>query len=196
MPKVGAPGPPTFGCILLKAISVINRPGSARMDGLQRMRTFIDRYYRFLKLLLTVLMAGLLIPVSLQIFSRYTGFIPRYIWTEELARFCFIWIVLVGAIIGVRDGTHFTADFLPHPASKRVEALIRMFSDSVVFLVALIFVIWGWPLLQFGLMQESEMAELPMVFIYAAWPIAGISSILFLIERFGEHLRLFREGAA
>lgn len=160
------------------------------------MRTFIDGYCRFLKLVLTVLMGVLLIPVSLQIFSRYTGVIPRYIWTEELARFCFIWIVLVGAMIGVREGTHFTADFLPHPKSKRAEAVARIFADFIVFLVALIFVVWGWPLLQFGLMQESEMAELPMVYIYAAWPVAGISSILFLGERLAGHIRLFREGDA
>ncbi len=159
------------------------------------MRKLIEGYYRALRLLLTALMVVLLVPVSLQIFSRYVGFIPRYIWTEELARFCFIWIVLVGATIAVRDGTHFTADFLPHARSHRVEALARMFADLVVFLVALIFVVWGWPLVQFGLMQESEMAELPMVYIYAAWPVAGLSWILFLGERLADHLRLFR-GAA
>ena len=160
------------------------------------MTSLIDGYYRFLKLVLTALMFVLLIPVSLQIFSRYIGFIPRYIWTEELARFCFIWIVLVGAMIAVREGTHFTADFLPHPKSNRLEAVARMFADFVVFLVALIFVVWGWPLVKFGLMQESEMAGLPMVYIYAAWPIAGISSIVFLGERLVDHVRLFRDGAS
>lgn len=115
------------------------------------MRSFIEGYYRFLRFLLTALIAVLLVPVSLQILSRYVGFVPRYIWTEELARFCFIWIVLVGAMVAVRDGTHFTADFLPHPKSPRWEALVRMFADFVVFLVALIFVVWGWPLVQFGL---------------------------------------------
>lgn len=159
------------------------------------MRSFIDGYHSFLKLMLTALMFVLLIPVTLQIFSRYVGFIPRYIWTEELARFCFIWIVLVGAMIAVREGTHFTADFLPHPKSQRLEAVIRMFADFVVFLVALIFVVWGWPLVKFGLMQESEMAELPMVYIYVAWPIAGITSILFLGERLVDHVRLFKAGS-
>lgn len=156
------------------------------------MRSFIEGYYRFLRFLLTGLIAVLLVPVSLQILSRYVGFVPRYIWTEELARFCFIWIVLVGAMVAVRDGTHFTADFLPHPKSPRREALVRMFADFVVFLVALIFVVWGWPLVQFGLMQESEMAELPMVYIYAAWPVAGLTWILFLGERLVDHIRLYK----
>jgi TRAP-type C4-dicarboxylate transport system permease small subunit len=156
------------------------------------MRRLIQLYFVFLKAVLTALMALLIVPVSLQIFARYVGFIPRYIWTEELARFCFIWIILIGATIAVREGTHFTADFLPHPKSNRGEAVARMLSDLVIFLVAIIFLWWGWPLVKFGLLQESEMAELPMVYIYAAWPIAGASWALFLGERFVDHVRLFR----
>ena len=45
----------------------------------------------------------LIIPVSLQIFSRYTELIPSYIWTEEMARFMFIWTIMIGAMIGVRE---------------------------------------------------------------------------------------------
>ncbi|MCB1741913.1 MAG: TRAP transporter small permease [Gammaproteobacteria bacterium] len=156
------------------------------------MRVFVNAYFRLLQVVLTALMALLMVPVSLQIFSRYVGFIPRYIWTEELARFCFIWIILVGATIAVREGSHFTADFLPHPKSQKLEALIRMLSDFIVFLVALIFLWWGWPLVQFGLMQTSEMAELPMVYIYAAWPFAGASWVLFLIDRLLDHIQLFK----
>ena len=77
------------------------------------MRIVLEGYYRLLKIVLTVLMTLLIIPVSMQILSRYTGLIPRYIWTEEIARFCFVWIILIGAMIAVRDGTHFDVDVLP-----------------------------------------------------------------------------------
>lgn len=158
------------------------------------MRRAIDAYYQFLKLLLTVMMAVLMVPVTLQIVARYIGIIPRYIWTEEMARFCFIWIILIGAMIAVRDGSHFLVDLLPEPRTKRGTAIGRMFSDAIIFVVAVIFVVWGWPLVQFGLLQESEMAELPMVLIYAAWPIAGVTWMLFLGERMVDHLKLFRSG--
>ena len=54
--------------------------------------------------------AVLIIPVSLQIFSRFTALIPSYIWTEEMARFLFIWSIMFGAMLGVREGTHFEVD--------------------------------------------------------------------------------------
>jgi len=159
------------------------------------MKTFLEHYFKFLKIVLTVLMGVLIIPVTMQIFSRYVGFIPRYIWTEELARFCFIWIILVGAMIAMRDGDHFTVDLLPTPKTNKGKALSLMFVDLMTFTMAAIFVVWGWPLVQFGLLQTSEMAELPMVFIYMAWPLTGITWILFLSERVVDHIKLYRSVA-
>ena len=156
------------------------------------MRKIINGYYRFLKILLSFLMGLLMIPVALQIFARYIGLIPRYIWTEEMARFCFIWIILIGSMIAVRDGTHFAVDLLPQPKTNRGEALAKLFVDFIIFLVALIFIVWGWPLVKFGLMQESEMAELPMVLIYAAWPLAGITWLVFLGEKLVDNIKLWR----
>ena len=44
-------------------------------------------YAKLLEFLLAVCVGILVIPVTLQIISRYTPFIPSYIWTEEMARF-------------------------------------------------------------------------------------------------------------
>jgi TRAP-type C4-dicarboxylate transport system permease small subunit len=156
------------------------------------MKKFLDGYYRLLQVLLTLLMGLLMVPVTMQIFSRYIGLIPRYIWTEEIARFCFIWIILIGAMIAVRDGSHFAVDLLPNPKTKRGEAVGRMFVDFIMFLVALIFIVWGWPLVQFGLLQSSEIADLPMIAIYIAWPLAGVTWILFLGEKLADNIKLFR----
>ena len=156
------------------------------------MKKLLDGYYRLLQVLLTLLMGLLMVPVTMQIFSRYIGLIPRYIWTEEIARFCFIWIILIGAMIAVRDGSHFAVDLLPDPKTKRGEAVGRMFVDFIMFLVALIFIVWGWPLVQFGLLQTSEIAELPMITIYIAWPLAGVTWILFLGEKLADNIKHFR----
>ena len=156
------------------------------------MRSVINGYYRLLQRLLTVLMALLIVPVCLQIFSRFFSFVPRYIWTEEIARFCFIWIILIGSMVAVRDGSHFAVDLLPQPRTARGEAIARLFVDAMIFLVAVIFIVWGWPLVKFGLLQESEIAELPMVTIYAAWPVAGLTWVVFLAENTVDNIKRLR----
>jgi TRAP-type C4-dicarboxylate transport system permease small subunit len=157
------------------------------------MKKILDAYYRALQILLATLMGLLIVPVSMQIFSRYIGLIPRYIWTEEIARFCFIWIILIGSMIAVRDGSHFAVDLLPPAKTKRGEAIGRLFVDFIMGLVGVIFIVWGWPLVKFGLLQTSEIAELPMVTIYIAWPIAGVTWLLFLGENAVENVKKFME---
>jgi TRAP-type C4-dicarboxylate transport system permease small subunit len=156
------------------------------------MKRFLDAYYRLLQVLITLLMGLLMVPVTMQIVSRHIGLIPRYIWTEEIARFCFIWIILIGAMIAVRDGSHFAVDLLPDAKTNRGEAVRRLFVDFMVFLVAMIFIVWGWPLVKFGLLQTSEISELPMVTIYIAWPLAGVTWILFLGENTVENIKVLR----
>jgi TRAP-type C4-dicarboxylate transport system permease small subunit len=151
----------------------------------------LNGYYRLLQVLLTLLMTALVVPVTMQILSRYTGVIPRYIWTEEIARFCFIWIVMIGAMIAVRDGTHFDVDVLPK-VSHKVEAGLRIFVHVAMLLAALIFVTYGYQFAKFGSIQSSEISGLPMLSIYIAWPIAGLTWVAFLGEKFREDVRILR----
>lgn len=156
------------------------------------MKRALDLYYRLLQVLITLLMLVLIVPVTMQILSRYTGIIPRYIWTEEIARFCFIWIVMIGAMIAVRDGTHFDVDVLPHSVSAKVEGAFRLFVHAAMLLASMTFVVYGWGFAQFGAIQLSEIAGLPMLWIYAAWPLAGASMVLFLLEKFVEDVKILK----
>src|SRR5688500_9556084 len=101
-------------------------------------RRFTRLYANFLSVLLAVTVGLLVIPVSLQIFSRYTELIPSYIWTEEMARFMFIWTIMIGAMIGVREATHFEVDLLPS-LSPRGEAIARLLGRLGVLVAAYIF---------------------------------------------------------
>ena len=156
------------------------------------MRRFIELYHRLLTWLMVGTVAVLIVPVTLQIISRYTALIPSWIWTEELSRFLFIWMVMLGAMIGVREGTHFEVDLWPE-LSPRPAALLRIVSHVFVLAFALVFVWWGIEFVRFGWSQNSELAELPMAFIFMAWPVAGVTWVLFLGESFVANIRILRD---
>jgi TRAP-type transport system small permease protein len=153
------------------------------------MRTLIDAYSRLLTWLMVATVAVLIVPVSLQVFSRYTALIPSYIWTEELSRFLFIWMVMLGAMIGIKEGTHFEVDVWPE-LGRRANAALKIVSHLFVLIFALVFVYWGVKFVQFGWYQESELAELPMPFIFLAWPLTGLTWLLFVGEIFYDNLRI------
>src|SRR3954447_26015966 len=153
------------------------------------MKSLIDLYHRLLTWLMVASVAALVIPVSLQIVSRYTALIPSYIWTEEMSRFLFIWMVMLGAMIGIREGTHFEVDVWPE-LGRRANAALRIVSSIFVLVFALVFLTWGIKFVEFGWYQESELAELPMPFIFIAWPLAGATWVLFLGEAFVDNWRI------
>jgi TRAP-type C4-dicarboxylate transport system permease small subunit len=158
------------------------------------MQTLNALIYRALQFLLTALLALMLIPVTLQIFSRFVDFIPRYIWTEEAARFCLIWLIMLGATVAVRDGTHFDVDVLPQPKTAKGKAVARIVIHGSMLLVALIFIAFGWRFAMFGWDQNSEMTGINMLSIHAAWPLAGVIWFLFLLEKLGADIKLYLDG--
>ena len=152
-------------------------------------RRFADAYAWLLSTMLVITTAVLVFPVSLQIFSRYTELIPSYIWTEELARFVFIWSIMVGAMLGIKEGTHFTVDVWPR-LSPRSAALLDLVGNACVLVFAFVFLWYGIEFTQFAWNRTSELAELPLWLIHVAWPLAGLTWIAFGGERMMRDLRI------
>ena len=153
------------------------------------MKQFLDGYHRLLTRLMAATVAILIVPVTLQIVSRYTALIPAWIWTEELSRFLFIWMIMLGAMIAVREGTHFVVDVWPD-LQPRAAARLQIATNVFILAFAVVFVWWGIQFVRFGWDQTSELAELPMGFIFVAWPVAGLTWLLFLGESFVMCLRI------
>jgi TRAP-type C4-dicarboxylate transport system permease small subunit len=157
------------------------------------MRKFIDGYYWLLNVLLGISVGVLIVPVTLQMIARFTDLLPSWIWTEEMARFLFIWMVMLGAMVGVRDGTHFDVDVWPE-LKPRANALLRIVSMVFILLFALVFVWYGIKFVQFGWDQTSELADMPMTWIFIAWPLTGFTWLLFGTERLLRDIRIVRYG--
>jgi len=156
------------------------------------MKRLLDGYYRLLGRLLTALMGLIIIPVAMQILSRYTGAIPRYIWTEEAARFCFVWIIMIGSMIAVRDRAHFDVDLLPAPKTNRGKGFARLAPNLAMLAMAGVFLWDGYDFAAFGFIQSSEMSGINMLTIYISFPLAGATWIVFLLEKIWDDIRLIR----
>ena len=74
-------------------------------------------------------------------------------------------------------------------AGERTAAIV---SHVFVLVFALVFFWWGIQFVRFGWDQLSEIAELPMWTIFVAWPVAGITWMLFIGESFIANLRILR----
>lgn len=147
------------------------------------MKKLVDLYFGLLSALVTVLVGALIVPVTLQILSRYTDLIPTLMWTEEAARFCLVWVIMLGATIAVREGLHFDIDLLPAPKTAFGGVLARLVVDAAVAATGIAFLWIGSGYALGALTEVSEITELRMIWMYIAFPVSAGGWILFSCER-------------
>lgn len=156
----------------------------------------LDGFCSALRVLLAVLMGALAVPVAMQVISRYTGFIPTYLWTEELATFLFVWIVMIGSMVAVWDGTHFDVRVIPDAQSP----LLRLVQTAVVHVAiaifALLFAVYGIEYTEFGSNQRSVMMRANLAITHVSVPIAGVVWLVFSAYRLSEAVGVYREARA
>ena len=119
-----------------------------------------------------LLLAIITVDLLLGVFSRYV--LERtFVWYDEVARACFIWLVFLGAAAAVKRGAHFGlhvfVELMP-PALKRAALLLTPFT-VIVFSAA---IAWqGWALMRHGSAQTTAVMAMPVSWIYAAMPVGG-----------------------
>jgi TRAP-type C4-dicarboxylate transport system permease small subunit len=96
-------------------------------------------------------------------------------------------------MIAVRDDTHFDVDLLSHSRSPKTELVLALLRSGLMAAVALTFLIYGYDFAVLGSRQRSEIAGLPMLSIYIAWPVAGATWLVFLGERIVGEIRAYRK---
>ena len=143
----------------------------------------LETFCQGLRILLGCLMASLAIPVGMQVISRYTGVIPTYLWTEELATFIFVWIVMIGSMVAVWEGTHFDVVITPDAHRPATIFLQKATVHLFVGIFALLFAWYGIEYAKVGAIQSSVMLRANMLWIYVSVPIAGFVWTMFSAYR-------------
>ena len=155
-------------------------------------KTLEVAFFSALEKLLVILLACMVIMVFGNVVLRWTINSGIEV-SEEMSRFFFIWMVMIGAIIGVRERLHFDVDIW-NDTSPRTNAVLRIVANVFVLGFTGVMIYWGIEFTKFGWNQTSELADLPMWLIFIAWPVAGVSWLLFLIEAFVRDIGLYKRG--
>lgn len=137
--------------------------------------------------LTVVTFALLVIVVFLQVVCRIIGIAMP--WSEEAARFLFIWLIYLAGFITIRKGMNITfdlvLDLLPKPIWKVVFTIVNLV--SIVFLVVVI--VLGTQIAWMNMTQLSTVLRIPMGWIYLAIPIGSLGMLIAQIEFYFKHIR-------
>lgn len=147
------------------------------------MDSLIKKYNKFMSYLGLVCLGWFIISVLIQVISR--TFLPKTpSWTEELARYLFIYMVAFGSSVAVHKkefvAVDLIIDFLPKIIRKLIELVI-----NIVLLLFVTFVLLK-SVLSFAILEYrmvSTAMQVPMQYIYFSMIILfGLLILSFVME--------------
>ena len=141
-----------------------------------------DILYTVIKIFCAVFLTGLIVTVFIQVFGRYV-LRTSTPWSEETAIYCFIWMVLMGSALGVRDHSHLVADLLPESMGPFLDKLVLSFTHVTTAILAVVFAWFGYEYAILSLTRYSDTMGFPMFYINVSVPVSGVAMLLFVAER-------------
>lgn len=146
---------------------------------------------------LLVFYVMLVVTMAIEVVRREV-FAYSSIWGEEIVRYSFIYLVWIGAAVAVKDRAHIRIDVLFHYVPPRIKALLMIFGDFVMFIIALLALYWSietvhvsW---KFG--SVSHGLRMSLVWFLMAIPIGFSLMIIRLIQSFLRDLSDLKAGRA
>jgi len=129
-----------------------------------------------------LLMAVMVATIVLQVFCRFVLGNPLS-WSEELARYLFVWITFLGAAVAYRHGGHIVVETVVVLLPRRLQATLAWVVDALMVVALVVLLVQGLGIVQVNSNVEATMLEIPMSWIYASVPTSAVLMLAYQVER-------------
>ena len=151
---------------------------------------WLDKYFE--ELLIGFFMLVMTVVIAVQVFMRYV-MQDSLSWSEELARYCFIWLVFLGISYAVKLEKHMRIDVLFLVLKNKGKAILGIISNLLFLGFAVFAIVYGYQIssevLAWG--QVSPALNIPVGLVYMAGPVGmGLTAIRLIqqLVRYGKSL--------
>ncbi|MDX6151524.1 TRAP transporter small permease [Marinococcus sp. PL1-022] len=152
---------------------------------------WMDRHIE--EVLLIVLSTVMLGIIGVQIFMRFIlG--SSLGWSEELARYCFIWLVFIGVSYGVKKQRHIKVDVVLLLLKEKGKVVLNMVSNIIFLLFAVSIAVYGLGISFqiFGWGQLSPSLGAPMGAVYLAAPVGMLLTAIRITQQLIKQIKYLK----
>ena len=130
----------------------------------------IEEYLLVSSLVFTVLL------IFYQVIMRY-GFNNSSFWSEELARYIFMWQIWLGASIGFKDDKHIKIELLTSHLHGKAKVFFSLLSNLLMFAFCAFLVVKGVEFLRFTakLKMVTPALRFSYVYVYVSLPLSALA---------------------
>jgi TRAP-type C4-dicarboxylate transport system permease small subunit len=153
---------------------------------LNRLLSILDQTLDVFTIIMTI---GIVLFVTLGVFFRFVINFPAP-WTQEMARYMFIYLTFIGSALAVREKTHITIDILVDVFPKLLKTIILLFVQVGIIFFLIILSIGSWYMVkESGDVSSATLRWVKMSHIYFSVFAGSILMIFYSLVRSAEIIR-------
>ncbi|MEJ7688708.1 MAG: TRAP transporter small permease [Variovorax sp.] len=147
----------------------------------------IDWFFRLLELLVVACMVAMVIMVFGNVVLRY-GFNSGITVSDEMSRYCFIWLTYIGAMVAMRDGAHLGVDTLIRKLPLGGKKFCFALSQALMLFCNVLFLMGTYQMHELQVTNVSPVVGISMIWIYGIGYVVSVVMGAFNVSKL---LRLF-----
>jgi TRAP-type C4-dicarboxylate transport system permease small subunit len=151
-------------------------------------------FLKFEENLAALFMGGLLFVLFLQVFTRYVLNDPLS-WTEEAARYIYVYVVFLGASAAISDRSHVGIDYFAKALPIRAQWIVSLLVNLAILFVLAQLLWWGWRAAMRQWNMPLVVLDVPYTWVYVVIPITAVLMTIRTIAVMGEDFQAMRKGA-
>jgi TRAP-type C4-dicarboxylate transport system permease small subunit len=140
-------------------------------------------YNKAAEILSVILLIAITIIVFIAVGARYIFEMP-FEWSEEFARYGFIWICFLGFALAEKSGEHFRITYFADKMPAKMRLIVEIFLNGLILVVMYRFFIESMNYYNQGKSGISTIMLIPLNYIYAALPVGIVLMALNRIKIF------------
>ena len=146
------------------------------------MQKTIDYFFKLLELLVVACMVAMVIMVFGNVVLRY-GFNSGITVSDEMSRYCFIWLTYIGAMVAMRDGAHLGVDTLIRKLSLNGKKVCFVISQLLMLFCNVLFLMGTWKMHELQVTNVSPVVGISMIWIYGIGYVVAVVMGLFNLSK-------------
>jgi TRAP-type C4-dicarboxylate transport system permease small subunit len=140
-------------------------------------KSFLDRLFKGTEYFMAILLLGMVLFTLANVILRYF-FNFALAWSEELARFCFVWLIYIGIIGALRDNRHLFVDTVLSRLPKTAKIAVYFIVQAVSIVLFTIFTWGSIGLTSINFTNTAEASGIPYAFLYGIGILTGVCGII------------------
>jgi len=136
---------------------------------------------RAIEWLLVGLLAVMVILVFGNVVLRY-GFNSGIVFSEEVSRFVFMWLTLLGALVAMHDGAHLGMTSVIARLPERGQRVCRFLSDAVMLACCTLLAHGTWKQVVLAMDDRAPVSGVPMGVVFSALLVCAVGIALLLLK--------------